>query len=88
MTESNSLLAASSAQASDESATRIAALEAEVSNLLAELDDLTLLYEVTTEHGEAVENQLADANLELQLTPRRICNWFSDASSDDRLRIC
>ena len=56
MTVSNSLLAASSAQASDESAARIAALEAEVSNLLAELDDLTLLYEVTTEHGEAVEN--------------------------------
>ncbi len=81
MTVSNSLLAASSAQASDESAARIAALEAEVSNLLAELDDLTLLYEVTTEHGEAVENQLADANLELQLTQRRLSEELTEATN-------
>ena len=35
-------------------ADRLAALEAELASVRAELDDLNLLYQATIEHGEAV----------------------------------
>jgi hypothetical protein len=47
-------------------AEELAAARAEVARLTAEYDDLTILYEATIEHGEAVEDQLADSNLALQ----------------------
>lgn len=63
------------------SSARIAALESELAELRAELDDLTLLYEVTTEHGEAVENQLAAANVELQQTQARLSEELTEATN-------
>lgn len=65
----------------DASATRIDALETELAHLRAELEDLALLYEVTTEHGEAVENQLAEANLELQRTQTRLSEELTEATN-------
>ena len=64
-----------------ESETRVAALEEELAALRAEFDDLALLYEVTTEHGEAVENQLAEANLELQRTQTRLSEELTEATN-------
>jgi serine phosphatase RsbU (regulator of sigma subunit) len=40
--------------------------------LQQEFDDLTLLYEATIEHGEAVEDQLAEKNILLQATQARL----------------
>lgn len=65
----------------DPNAARIDALERELADLRAELEDLSLLYEVTTEHGEAVENQLAEANLELQLTQTRLSEELTEATN-------
>ena len=64
-----------------ESEARLAALEEELAALRAEFDDLALLYEVTTEHGEAVENQLAEANLELQRTQTRLSEELTEATN-------
>ena len=53
------------AQGGSDLAGELAAAKAEIARLTAEYDDLTLLYEATIEHGEAVEDQLADSNLAL-----------------------
>ena len=51
---------------------RLAEVEEELERLKAEFEDLTLLYQATIEHGEAVEDQLAESNLALQRTQDRL----------------
>ena len=60
---------------------RLTAAEEELSSLRAEFDDLTLLYQATIEHGEAVEDQLAESNLELQQTQRRLSEELTEAAN-------
>lgn len=62
-------------------ADRLAALEAELASARAELDDLNLLYQATIEHGEAVEDQLAEANLALQRTQKRLTEELTEAAN-------
>ena len=50
----------------------IAAAHAEIARLNAEFQDLQMLYEATIAHGEAVEDQLAEANILLQTTQKRL----------------
>ena len=47
----------------------------------AELEDLTLLYEATIEHGEAVEDQLAEMNMALQTTQSRLSEELTEAAN-------
>ena len=58
---------------------RLALLEAELASVKAEFDDLNLLYQATIEHGEAVEDQLAEANLALQTTQKRLSEELTEA---------
>lgn len=81
MTVSIEPAAVASEANADQVTSRIQALEQEVATLRAELEDLTLLYEVTTEHGEAVENQLAEANIELQMTQTRLSEELTEATN-------
>jgi len=60
---------------------RLAAIEAELAAAKAELDDLNLLYQATIEHGEAVEDQLAEANLALQTTQKRLTEELTEAAN-------
>lgn len=60
---------------------RLAATEAELERIRAEFEDLNLLYQATIEHGEAVEDQLAEANLELQRTQQRLSEELTEASN-------
>lgn len=60
---------------------RLAALETELASVKAELDDLNLLYQATIEHGEAVEDQLAEANLTLQRTQKRLSEELTEAAN-------
>lgn len=62
-------------------ADRLAALEEELANARAELEDLNLLYQATIEHGEAVEDQLAEANLALQTTQKRLTEELTEAAN-------
>lgn len=62
-------------------AARIAALEEELAQAKAELDDVNLLYQATIEHGEAVEDQLAEMNLALQRTQDRLQEELLEASN-------
>ena len=55
------------------------ALRAELAELKAEQADLQLLYEATIEHGEAVEDQLAENNQLLLETQRRLEAELADA---------
>lgn len=56
-------------------------LEAEIERLKAELEDINLLYQATIEHGEAVEDQLAESNLELQRTQKRLSEELTEAAN-------
>ena len=56
-------------------------MEAEIERLRAELEDLNLLYQATIEHGEAVEDQLAESNLELQQTQKRLSEELTEAAN-------
>lgn len=60
---------------------RLAAIEEELARVRAELEDLNLLYQATIEHGEAVEDQLAEANLELQRTQKRLSEELTEAAN-------
>lgn len=60
---------------------RLAQAEAELALLRAELDDINMLYQATIEHGEAVEDQLAEANLALQRTQRRLSEELTEAAN-------
>lgn len=53
----------------------------ELSQLRAELEDLRILYQATIEHGEAVEDQLAEINIELQKTQKRLTEELSEATN-------
>src|SRR5215475_6056069 len=64
------------AKAPRKSAALLAA-EAEVKALKEELSDLQLLYEGTIEHGEAVEDQLADTNRKLEGLSRKLAKYLS-----------
>ncbi len=46
----------------------------------AEYDDLTLLYEATISHGEAVEDQLAESNILLKHTQARLEEELNEAT--------
>lgn len=60
---------------------RLAAAEQELASVRAELEDLNLLYQATIEHGEAVEDQLAEANLALQRTQKRLSEELTEAAN-------
>jgi len=60
---------------------RLAALEDELASVKAELEDINLLYQATIEHGEAVEDQLAEANLALQVTQKRLSEELTEAAN-------
>lgn len=62
-------------------AARLAALEEELAQTKAELDDVNMLYQATIEHGEAVEDQLAEANLALQRTQDRLQEELTEAAN-------
>jgi sigma-B regulation protein RsbU (phosphoserine phosphatase) len=66
--------------AAAELAARLSALEDELQRVRAEFDDLNLLYHATIEHGEAVEDQLAESNLELQRTQKRLTEELAEAA--------
>lgn len=53
---------------------------AEIARLTSEHEDLQMLYEATIEHGEAVEDQLAESNILLQQTQARLEEELADAS--------
>lgn len=53
------------------------ALQAENETLRAELEDLRVLYEATIEHGEAVEDQLADQSSRLEQLSRQLAKYLS-----------
>jgi len=53
------------------------ALQAENDSLRAELEDLRVLYEATIEHGEAVEDQLADQSSRLEQLSRQLAKYLS-----------
>lgn len=55
-------------------------LRAEIARLQAELDDLRLLNDALMEHGEAVEDQLAQQNLQLERTQQRLEAELADAA--------
>ena len=57
----------------------IAAAHAEIARLNAEFQDLQMLYEATIAHGEAVEDQLAEANILLQTTQKRLNEELQEA---------
>jgi sigma-B regulation protein RsbU (phosphoserine phosphatase) len=57
------------------------AARAEIERLKAEHEDLTLLYAATIDHGEAVEDQLAEANMLLQQTQSRLNQEIAEAAS-------
>lgn len=57
-----------------------AELRSEVARLQAELDDLRLLYDAVLEHGEAIEDQLAQQNLLLERTRQRLEAELADAA--------
>lgn len=59
----------------------LAAAQAEIARLQAELSDLQLLYEATIEHGEAVEDQLAENNILLQQIQARLRGELDEAAA-------
>jgi sigma-B regulation protein RsbU (phosphoserine phosphatase) len=68
------------AEAAQTLADELAAARAEIARLTAEYEDLVLLYGAMIEHGEAVEDQLAESNLELQKTQARLEAELHDAA--------
>ena len=71
--------AASSVPFTDRDAAELARLRLDFAQLEAEYDDLKLLYEAMIEHGEAVEDQLAEQNLLLERTQARLDEELNDA---------
>lgn len=55
----------------------LTALRIENGELRSELDDLKLLYEATIEHGEAVEDQLADQTAQLEDLSSKLAKYLS-----------
>lgn len=59
---------------------QLAEAKAEIARLSAEYEDLKLLYEATIDHGEAVEDELAEKNILLQRTQKRLDEELADAT--------
>lgn len=55
-------------------------LSTQLASLRADYEDLKLLYDAMIEHGEAVEDQLAEINLALQKTQKRLEAELDDAA--------
>lgn len=64
----------------DSSAVETRRLHEDNARLRAELDDLKLLYDAMIEHGEAVEDQLAEKNQLLERTQQRLEAELQDAT--------
>ena len=79
MKDSSNPSAASSPSGPGDDAAELARLRFELSQLQAEYEDLKLLYEAMIEHGEAVEDQLAEQNLLLERTRARLDEELNDA---------
>lgn len=78
MTKNNSKLAQDSAtDKRPADPDTLIALQEENADLRSELDDLRLLYEATIEHGEAVEDQLADQSNRLEALSRQLAKYLS-----------
>ena len=60
-------------------AAKLALLEEDIAQLKSENDDLRMLYEATIEHGEAVEDQLAENNILLRQIQERLEEELNDA---------
>jgi len=58
---------------------QLAAVRSELEDLKAEYQDLNMLYEATIEHGEAVEDQLAENNILLKQVQERLEAEVGDA---------
>jgi serine phosphatase RsbU (regulator of sigma subunit) len=78
MTRSNNFGAEAAAS---NPADELALLRKELEELRAEHEDLKLLYEATIEHGEAVEDQLAEYNILLTKTQERLESELRDAGN-------
>lgn len=78
MTNNNNIGVTAPAQTSE---TELAQIRKELEELRAEHDDLKLLYEATIEHGEAVEDQLAEYNILLTRTQERLEAELRDAGN-------
>ncbi len=57
----------------------LAQLREENERLKRELEDLQLMYETTTEHGEAIEDELAEKNIALEKTQARLQEELNEA---------
>jgi phosphoserine phosphatase RsbU/P len=73
-------VAAAGSRPEGELLAELTAARAEIERLTLEADDLRILYEATIEHGEAVEDQLAENNILLQRTQARLEAELADAS--------
>ena len=69
------------ARSAAELANALAEAKRKLDSLQHEHEDLNLLYEATIAHGEAVEDQLADANLELTRTQARLQEELDEAAA-------
>ena len=78
MTKTSTPGALSDTQALEEEIVR---LQRQLDELNAEHEDLKLLYEATIEHGEAVEDQLAEYNILLTKTQERLEAELRDAGN-------
>lgn len=54
-------------------------LRSENERLKRDLDDMTLMYETTTEHGEAIEDELAEKNIALEQIQARLKEELNEA---------
>lgn len=79
MKDSSNPLPDSPASSESGDAAELARVRRELEQLQAEYDDLKLLYEAMIEHGEAVEDQLAEQNLLLESTQARLDAELNDA---------
>ena len=79
MKDSSNLSSSPSTTASEVDPAEHARLKGEFVQLQAEFDDLKLLYEAMIEHGEAVEDQLAEKNILLERTQARLEEELNDA---------
>ena len=57
----------------------VARLRAENEQLKRDMSDLQLMYETTTEHGEAIEDELAEKNIALERVQARLQNELKEA---------
>ncbi len=73
----NKLVQSSAANKNSADPAPLGVLEEENAYLRSELEDLRLLYEATIEHGEAVEDQLADQSTRLEALSKQLAKYLS-----------